>query len=237
MLVFDYDRNFCMCEYDIENVSALDLGCGSGLHSLSLARMGFAVRSVDISNTLLEEMQRHAQEMGLHVSSVHSDFMNFSKWRKKSDSFAIISCMGDTLSHLGSIQEVQALFVSLRPLIKTDGALLLSFRDQSIELDGPERCIPVRSCPTRIHTCFLEFENLYITVNDIFQEYNKDTATWMQVAGSFRKLRLSTGMVVEALVMTRYNVLPQAVVNGMTYIAATPSLDFADVAAISSSTS
>lgn len=56
------------------NASILDLGCGSGRHSLSLARKGYKnITGVDLSPTLLDVAKHTAQEQGLDVRFVQCD--------------------------------------------------------------------------------------------------------------------------------------------------------------------
>jgi len=51
----------------------LDLACGTGRHSLELARRGFAAVGVDISPDLLEVAEKDAAEQGLEASFVQAD--------------------------------------------------------------------------------------------------------------------------------------------------------------------
>ena len=65
--------------------------------------------------------------------------------------------MGDTLTHLDAIKDVQALLDKVFFALETGGCLVLSFRDLSQELVALDRFIPVRSNEKTIFTCFLEF--------------------------------------------------------------------------------
>jgi 2-polyprenyl-6-hydroxyphenyl methylase / 3-demethylubiquinone-9 3-methyltransferase len=48
----------------LHNLQALDVGCGGGLLSESLARLGADVTAVDPSNALVDMAQQHALQMG-----------------------------------------------------------------------------------------------------------------------------------------------------------------------------
>jgi SAM-dependent methyltransferase len=60
--------------------SAIDLGCGTGTHSIYLAQQGFAVIGVDISPTAVRQAQEKASRAGVKPESVvhdvtHLDFL------------------------------------------------------------------------------------------------------------------------------------------------------------------
>jgi len=59
--------------------SVLDLCCGTGRHSLQLARLGFSVTGVDRTRTYLDEARKRAEVEGLTVEFIQEDMRNFCK--------------------------------------------------------------------------------------------------------------------------------------------------------------
>ena len=51
----------------------LDLGCGDGRHSLELARRGFRVTGLDLSDELLERARRRTSDEGLDITFIEGD--------------------------------------------------------------------------------------------------------------------------------------------------------------------
>ena len=58
--------------------SILDVGCGTGRHSVELARRGFAVTGLDLSAAMLAKAAEAANNAGVHVEWVHADATSFS---------------------------------------------------------------------------------------------------------------------------------------------------------------
>jgi SAM-dependent methyltransferase len=54
----------------------LDIGCGTGRHSLELARRGYAVVGIDLSESLLRKAEQKASERGLDVVFLKHDARN-----------------------------------------------------------------------------------------------------------------------------------------------------------------
>jgi len=54
----------------------LDLACGFGRHSLSLARRGFSVVGVDLTKAFVEDARQSAKDSGLAVEFIHMDILD-----------------------------------------------------------------------------------------------------------------------------------------------------------------
>jgi len=58
--------------------SILDMGCGTGRHSVELARRGYQVTGVDISAGMLAEAEKTARKASVEVTWIHSDATKFT---------------------------------------------------------------------------------------------------------------------------------------------------------------
>lgn len=195
------------------NKTAIDLGAGHGLQSVSLAKLGFTVFAVDFNQHLLSELNARAK--GLPIRTVLADLKNVPQYATEAE---LITCMGDTMTHLDSVETVQNLIGKWYELLPAGGRLALSFRDLTEELFGEQRFIPVRADDQRIHTCFLEYYPGYVRVYD--QLLEKVNGEWIQKVSSYQKLRMGAGLVKEMLTGAGFRVQHHDVIARMQYILA-----------------
>jgi hypothetical protein len=130
----------------------------------------------------------------------------------------IIVCMGDTLTHLKTLAEVNELIHSVYGALEKEGLLILGYRDMTVELTQLDRFIPVRSDSERIFTCFLEYEKSHVKVHDIL--YEKTDNQWQMKKSFFRKLRISSQWAQTCLLKAGFKVENHEIENGMVIIIA-----------------
>jgi 2-polyprenyl-3-methyl-5-hydroxy-6-metoxy-1,4-benzoquinol methylase len=196
------------------NEVAIDIGAGNGLQSISLAKLGFEVIAVDFNRQLLDELISHKAD--LHIKTVCDDASNFLE---SFDGHAdVIVCMGDTVTHLETIDHVERLLANISQHLALGGRMVISFRELIAELKGSERFIPVRSDETRILTCFLEYFPNHVMVHDIVHELQ--TGTWIQKVSCYPKLRFSEAYMKEALERYKLRLLSTQRISGMIYMIA-----------------
>ena len=163
---------------------ALDLGAGSGFQSIPLAQLGFAVTALDLSDKLTAELK--SQSDGLNIRIIKDDLLNFTAYQ--SGPIELCVCMGDTLTHLQSLEDVQRLCKKVFAALGNQGRFVLTFRDLMHELKDLDRFIPVRNDGNRIFTCFLEYESEHVKVHDLV--YEKQDGNWNFKKSMYRKCRV-----------------------------------------------
>lgn len=194
---------------------ALDLGCGSGFQSIALEKLGFRVLSVDMCETLLNELRNRSA--GRDINAVQGDILDHSIYADKGP-FEVAVCMGDTLTHLQETQEVSALLANIYPHLEEGGRLALSFRDLTAELKGIDRIIPVRSDDDKIMATFLEYEATKVNVHDIV--FVKGDSGWELRKSTYRKLRIGMHQVQDLLRHLGFSVISSEVQEGFSVIVA-----------------
>ncbi|MEW5847737.1 MAG: class I SAM-dependent methyltransferase [Myxococcota bacterium] len=181
--------------------TAVDLGAGSGFQSVALARLGYRVVSVDDNAQLLEELTQRKGARDVRV--VRDDLRRVASLEVREAD--VVVCMGDTLTHLDTRDDVTRLFHDVLRVLRPGGLLVLTFRDLTTELRGVDRFIPVRSDADRIMTCFLEYEPETVVVHDLI--HVRTESGWTLHRSSYRKLRLATTWVKEQLEAAGFHVL------------------------------
>ena len=175
---------------------AVDLGSGPGFQTIALAEMGYSpVVAMDTSAELLEELQTHVASHDVRV--VHGDLLRVGEFCSPS-SAAVIVCMGDTITHLESKDDVVRLLRAVSEALVVGGRFVVSYRDLSVEAVGVDRFIPVFGDDERVMTCFLEFDRPEsVMVHDLV--YRRDGGRWALEKSCYRKLRLGVDWLVSAM--------------------------------------
>ncbi|MEU4327308.1 class I SAM-dependent methyltransferase [Nonomuraea dietziae] len=169
--------------------TAVDLGCGPGNQSLALARLGFStVLAVDTSKALLDELTATAGGDPA-IRTVQADIRTVLPHIARPGTADVIVCMGDTLTHLPSKDDVTALLGDIADALVKDGQLVITYRDLTRPLAGADRFILVRGTADQLLTCFLEYgDDDTVLVHDVLCTRTGDT--WSQQVSSYPKLRI-----------------------------------------------
>jgi ubiquinone/menaquinone biosynthesis C-methylase UbiE len=96
----EYEIQFLIEELNLaQGASILEVGCGTGRHTIPLTKLGYLVTGVDISAAMLDEAHKAAAASGVTLDLVHANIMDFTP--KKAYDAAICLCEG-ALCLLGS---------------------------------------------------------------------------------------------------------------------------------------
>jgi predicted TPR repeat methyltransferase len=192
---------------------AVDLGAGLGLHARALADRGFSVTAIDSSEVLLDELRSRCA--ALPIVAINADLMDFPDLVKRQP--AVIVCMGDTLTHLGSFAAVEKLLAAVAESLAPGGVFAATFRDYATKaLEGNQRFILVRADERRILSCFLEYSHDFVTVHDVLTE--RRDGEWQQRVSSYPKLRLAPEWVACRLSALGLEIRRGVTQSGMTRI-------------------
>lgn len=100
--------------------SVLDIGCGGGLLTESLARAGAVAHGIDASSAVIDAAREHA---ALEHVSVHYDAVTAEAWAEEAPArYDVITCM-ELLEH---VPDPASLLAACGRLLKPDGDLFLS---------------------------------------------------------------------------------------------------------------
>jgi len=145
------------------------------------------------------------------------DMMDFKE--KVVNPVEVITCMGDTISHLSSVEDIHEIVRRIHSKLSALGKIVLSFRDYSSAICGESRFIPVKSDENRILTCFLEYFDDNVNVTDLLHE--KENGKWVQKVSSYQKVRISEEQVKQILSALGFSIDSSEIINRLVYIVAT----------------
>lgn len=200
------------CIFPRSNKIALDLGAGNGIQSVSLAKLGFEVKSIDFNSQLIQELTSRKEDYNIEV--IKGDFTDDGILTRYSPELVV--CMGDTISHIESVEKLHEFIKSIYTISLPEALCVISYRDLSKELSGNQRFIPVKSDQNRILTCFLEFFPERVVVTDILHEF--ENGNWVQKISSYEKLRLSVDYIRNTFTRFNFSLLHMEVIRNMNYL-------------------
>ncbi|MEW6381498.1 MAG: methyltransferase domain-containing protein [bacterium] len=113
--------------------SVLDVGCGTGRHSVELARRGYSVTGIDLSSGMLAQAKDKARAAGVQVEWIHADAARFSLGNRFDaaiclceGSFGLLGSEDDAIEHPLAI--LRNIGRCLKPNAKTLFTVLNGFR-------------------------------------------------------------------------------------------------------------
>jgi len=181
---------------------------------VALARLGFDVTAVDFNEQLLRELKKNSKDLVIRI--LQDDIKNIKQFADKE--VELVSCCGDTLSHLNHRHEIKTLIADICSVLRIGGKILLSFRSYSTELVGDDRFLVVKNDNYRILTCVLDYYPEKVRVTDLLHE--KTPGGWKQKVSSYFKVRIFPADVIAMLESAGFSIQLNTVINRMTTVIA-----------------
>jgi 2-polyprenyl-3-methyl-5-hydroxy-6-metoxy-1,4-benzoquinol methylase len=105
------------------NPSVLDMACGAGRHAITFAKSGFKVTAVDISQLLISEAKKSANEAGVKLDFILSDILEYETDKK----FDLAVNLFTSIGYFESDDENYAVIKKAYNLLRADGYFVLDY--------------------------------------------------------------------------------------------------------------
>jgi SAM-dependent methyltransferase len=120
--------------------SSLDVACSTGFHVIMLRRLGLDAVGIDVSPKMIEKARTNSVTCGVTVEYILGDFTNMSK--RFSEGFDLITCLGDTVAHLRSAQDLKRLFQEVYKSLNPGGLFVIQGRHYDFVMKHRARFTP-----------------------------------------------------------------------------------------------
>jgi SAM-dependent methyltransferase len=193
----------------------LDLGAGSGAHTLALLAQGKHVTAVDFDTALVAELRSAAAEHAARLT-LHEDELVKIVRDARTEIWDVILCAGDTLTHLPSVADIAELMRESARHLAKGGRFALQYRDSTgFSAQGVARFLEVARDSRRTLHCLLEpLDAEHLRVTDIVTEVTTDGPRTR--LSDYVKLRLTPERLVGLAEPAGLSLDHQVVEAGMT---------------------
>lgn len=168
--IFNFEKDLAAAEGVVAKLKkqfdfkkALDIGCGTGSFSLALARSGAKTTGMDLSRSMLDAANKNSLAYGVDIDFVNS---GMDKMCCNIDTkFDLIMCMGNTLPHLLSKENLSSMLIGCKQLLKPDGHLVLNLLNYDRILGAEKRVIGISRSKNHEFIRFYDFQEPYVLFN------------------------------------------------------------------------
>lgn len=125
---------------DYKLKSSLDVACSTGFHVIMLRRLGLDAVGIDASPKMIEKARANSVTCGVTVEYILGDFTTMSK--RFVEGFDLITCLGDTVSHLKPRQDLKKVFQEVYKCLNPGGLFVLQTKNYDYILKSQTRFMP-----------------------------------------------------------------------------------------------
>lgn len=117
-------------EKSFKKGEVLDLACGTGEYSISLAHLGYKVTGVDISEQMISHAKEKALKENVSVNFKLDDMLNVSSENR----YEGVVCIGNALVHLESEEKVIEALKRMYKSLKKSGKIVIQIINNDLIL-------------------------------------------------------------------------------------------------------
>jgi len=108
----------------------LELGCGTGRVAIPLAKAGYMVTGIDLSDSMLAKALKNAEAESVRIEWIKGDIRDFNLDKR----FQLIIFPFNTICHLYTLDDLEACFSCVRKHLNSDGRFIVSLFNPRLDI-------------------------------------------------------------------------------------------------------
>ena len=158
----------------------LDTACGTGWHAIALAQKGYRAAGCDASPQMIERARANAAEGQVEVRFEVAGFNRLDVFR---ENFDALLCLGNSLPHLLSQEELVRALRQMRGRLYEGGVLILHNLNYDLRTKKQPRFFAANGHADALVWRFADYGPEYITFHTALferkaEEENREKASW-----------------------------------------------------------
>jgi ubiquinone/menaquinone biosynthesis C-methylase UbiE len=155
--------------------TALDVACGTGIHTIAMASLGVRMVGIDISEAMLGKAKIHAEEFEVQVVWVHASMQQLRQHLH--DKYQAIFCLGNSISHLLQQSDLDAAAENFYELLNPEGVLVIQLLNYHRILADRNRIVDIHRRGDTEYIRFYDFHQDRILFNLLTIQFCDEVCT------------------------------------------------------------
>jgi glycine/sarcosine N-methyltransferase len=189
-----------------QSLRVLDSACGTGIHAIALAEMGYSVSAADISSEMIKEARKNVgcaqKDINLKTAGFGELAQNFHSTSEPK--FDALLCLGNSLPHLLSENALQAALEDMAACLPPGGLLLLQNRNFDAVMEEHNRWQGIQSYQENgaewLFVRFYDFDSDGLITFNIIQLHKDLNESWSQDISTTRLFPLKQDILLPLLI-------------------------------------
>ena len=110
-------------------VKILDSACGTGMHVIELRQRGYLADGADLSQGMIKAADKNASAAGVSARFEAAGFGSLAQKFSSSPGYDAVLCLGNSLPHLLSLQEIESALRDFASCMRPGGKLMVQNRN------------------------------------------------------------------------------------------------------------
>ena len=155
--------------------TALDVACGTGLHTILLNELGVKTTGVDISSEMLKIAERHANNRGQNPTFLKLSMLELS--HNINEKFDAVFCLGNSLPHLQDMNALNNAIAQFAGVLQKGGIVFLQILNYAKILETKNRIVNINYSDNKEFIRFYDFLENKIRFNLLMIKKENDQIT------------------------------------------------------------